>query len=91
MAPPSCPSGHPALDGTVLQMAHHCHSGWIVEWVVGESDIIKLDMVVSEEWDGKSPDLRLPYEDKAPITDPLVQHRAHLSRAQFSQSLGSHV
>ena len=54
------------------------------------SDIIKLDMVASE-LDGKSPDLRLPYEDKAPITDPLVQHRAHLSRAQFSQSLGSHV
>jgi vanadium chloroperoxidase len=50
-------------------MVRRYYNGRVGNWKDDEVDNIAIDMMVSEELNGLSRDLRQPYDPKAPITD----------------------
>ncbi|KAI5378704.1 hypothetical protein J4E82_002590 [Alternaria postmessia] len=66
---PAYPSGHATFGGAVFQMVRRYYNGRVGNWKDDEVDNIAIDMMVSEELNGLSRDLRQPYDPKAPITD----------------------
>ncbi|RAR00806.1 vanadium chloroperoxidase [Stemphylium lycopersici] len=66
---PAYPSGHATFGGAVFQMVRRYYNGRVGTWKNDEPDTIAIDMMVSEELNGLSRDLRQPYDPSAPITD----------------------
>ncbi|EMD69654.1 hypothetical protein GGP41_001205 [Bipolaris sorokiniana] len=66
---PAYPSGHATFGGAVFQMVRRYYNGRVGTWNDDEPDNIAIDMVVSEELNGLSRDLRQPYDPTALIED----------------------
>lgn len=68
---PAYPSGHATFGGAVFQMVRRYYNGrpGLGTWKNDEPDTIAIDMMVSEELNGLSRDLRQPYDPTAPIID----------------------
>ncbi|KAL1798844.1 hypothetical protein ACET3X_002881 [Alternaria dauci] len=77
---PAYPSGHATFGGAVFQMVRRYYNGRVGTWRDDENDTIAIDMVVSEELNGLSRDLRQPYNPKEPITDQPGTVRTRVPR-----------
>jgi vanadium chloroperoxidase len=77
---PAYPSGHATFGGAAFQMVRRYYNGRVGTWGDNEPDNIAIDMMVSEELNGLSRDLRQPYDPKAEITDQPGIVRTRISR-----------
>ena len=77
---PAYPSGHATFGGAVFQMVRRYYNGRVGTWKDDEPDNIAIDMMVSEELNGLSRDLRQPYDPTAPITDQPGIVRTRIER-----------
>jgi vanadium chloroperoxidase len=77
---PAYPSGHATFGASAFQMVRRYYNGRVGSWADDEPDNIAVDMVISEELNGRSRDLTNSYDRDARIEDQPGVVRTRIPR-----------